>query len=435
MNALGSTDAAAGGAGTRRQPLRILVVSHHFWPESFRINQVVEDLIAQGAEVTVLTGNPGYPSGSTYPGYASHQLRTERHPSGFDIYRVPVVHRGRGNAWRLILNYLSFILSGGLLGAFMLRGRSFDTVFVYCTTPVIQGYLGLWLGLLKRAKVVLWIQDLWPQALSALGFVKSRFLLRAVETMVSAMYRASDLVLGQSHAFATHIAPQAGRVPVRYFPNPGEHQMPAGEPGAGPSGAGFDIVFAGNLGNAQGLDMVVDAAELLRDDPEIRFVLYGSGVAAARIADAIRERGLDNVILPGRVPPEAMPDVYAKASALLLTLIDDPVLAQTVPSKLQSYLAAGRPIIAAVNGEAARIVAEAGAGIASPAEDASALAYAIRRLKAMPEAERGTMSAAAMRYFKAHYEPRMLARQLLDMMGGLALPCAQQGRTGPRELW
>lgn len=404
----------------RQTKPHVLIVSHHFWPESFRINQVAEDLMAAGAEVTVLTGFPGYPSGSVFPGYSPPKAMIEKHPAGFPIFRVPVVPRGAGNAWRLILNYSSFIVSGAIVGAWLLRKRRFDLVFVYCTTPVIQGYLGMWLRLVKRARLVLWIQDLWPQALSAMGFVKSRFLLRIVDWLVSAMYRGSDLIFGQSRAFVAHIGPRAGRTAVRYFPNPGEHDgVPADSPPLLLE-PGFNVIFAGNLGKAQALDMVVEAARLLRDDPEIHIVLVGSGAAAPWIAREIDAHRLDNLKLTGRLPPEAMVGVYAQASALLLTLIDDPIIAQTIPSKLQSYLGSGRPVIAAVNGEAARIVAEAGAGLATPAEDAAALADAVRTLKRMPAAERDAMGAAARRLFEAEYEPTKLARQLLETLMGLA---------------
>jgi glycosyltransferase involved in cell wall biosynthesis len=394
--------------------LKVLLFSHYFWPESFRINQVAEDLISAGAEVTVLTGFPSYPEGMTYPGYRSWRPLRERHPSGYEILRVPVVPRRRGTAIDLALNYLSFLASGILVGSWMLRGRRFDILFNYCSTPVIQGYLGLWLRFLRGGKLVLWIQDLWPQALLSTNFVRSPFLLRSIEAVVSALYRRADLILGQSRAFVRHIAARAGTTPVRHFPNPGENTRATGDRDLSPDGP-FNVVFAGNLGTVQSMESVVDAADLLRDDHDIQIILYGSGSRAEWTGGQIERRALPNLRLAGRVPPEAMAGIYREASALLLTLVDDPVLAQTVPSKLQSYLAAGRPVIAAVNGEAADIVSEAGCGVTCPADDPAALADAIRRLKGMSAAEREALGKAGARHFQANYEPDLLAGQLIGL--------------------
>jgi len=413
--------------------LRVLVISHYYWPESFRINQLVEDLIAAGAEVTVLTGHPSYPEGATYPGYDARRTAVERHAAGYDIVRVPVVPRGRGTHLRLALNYLSFVVSAICCGSWLLRRRRFDVLFVYCTTPVIQGYVGLWLKLIKRAKLVLWVQDLWPQALAATGFINSRGLLRLVGGIVKLLYRGSDLVLGQSRAFVDIIAAQAGRVPVGYLPNPGEHPQEASAVQAPTLPAKFNVVFAGNLGKAQSLESVVAAAALLRADPDIHITLLGSGSMVARISGEIEALGLTNISLGGRLPPQAMPGVYRQASALLLTLVDNKMVGQTVPSKFQSYLGAGVPVIAAVNGEAAEIVSQSGAGISCRAQDPAALAAAIVTLKRMPAAHRAAMGDAARRFFEANYQPQELARGLVGRLERLAFGSSVDGDDARRQ--
>lgn len=397
---------------------RVLVVSQCLWPESFRINQVITDLIAQGVEVTALTGQPNYPDGAVYPGYRALAAGTQRHPGGYDIVRVPIVPRGRGGAIRLVLNYLSFVVSGIVVGSWLLRRRPFDVVFVYGTSPAIQGFVAVWLGRLKRAPVVQWVQDLWPHALSATGYVRSPAALRVVDLLVRRMYRWSDLVLGQSHAFVEILHDQARPTPVAYFPNPGE----PGEASASPitKRPDFTVVFAGNLGQAQALDTVVAAAVLLQDLPDVRIMLYGSGSNAERVAQDVAQRRLHNVILPGRVSPEEILQVYDDASALLLTLVDDPMLARTVPSKLQSYLAAGIPIVAGVSGEAAQIVEASGSGISCPAGDPQALADAIRRLHALPVQERAALGRAGRRYFDHHYRPDLLAARLSEGLSQVA---------------
>lgn len=399
--------------------LRVLVISQCLWPEEFRINQVLEDLAEAGAEITALTGQPNYPDGVVYSGYRALSTRRELHPAGFEIVRVPIVPRGRGNAIRLILNYFSFVASGIVFGTWLLRRRKFDVVFVYGTSPAIQGFVGVWLGWLKRAPVVQWVQDLWPQALSATGYVKSRAILGLVDRMVRAMYRRSDLALGQSHAFVRFLRGQAHPTPTGYFPNPGEKpvEFPVPQPSRG---KGFAIVFAGNLGRAQALDTVIAAAAKVRDLSDLTILLYGSGAMSSWLSEAVEERGLTNVILPGRVPPDQIQLVYAQASALLLTLVDDPILSHTVPSKLQSYLAAGKPIIAGVGGEAAEIVTASGSGLTCPAGDAQALADTMRRLYGMAPGERAALGDAGRQYFNTHYHPALLTGRLLTGLSQVA---------------
>ena len=408
-----SADPAARRPG---EPLRLLVISQHYWPEAFRINSFVETLIAAGAEVAVLTGQPNYPAGETFEGYRWYRAGTERHPGGYDIYRVPLFPRGRAGAVRLALNYLSFILAGWLVAPVLLRGRRFDVLFVYGTSPILQGVVGLPLRRLKRARLVLWVQDLWPHVLVATGYVRSPRILRGVQRLVGWLYRRNDLILAQSEAFAEAIRPHAGRVPVRYFPNPGDVAATVAGPPARDLPKAFNVVFAGNLGRAQSLDTVVEAAALLRERPDIRITLFGSGAMEAELAAQIERGGLGNLVLGGRLPPEAMAGIYAQADALLLTLVDDEMIARTIPSKLQSYLAAGVPVVAATGGEAARIVEGSGAGLVCPPEDASALAATILALREAEPRRRAEMGVAAREYYRAHFDPERLAQSLLEQL-------------------
>jgi glycosyltransferase involved in cell wall biosynthesis len=405
---------------TIASPTHVLIVSHYYWPENLRINQVVDDLRATGARVTVLTGHPNYPDGHTYPGYRSWAAGWQKHPHGYDILRVPVVPRGRSGAVRLFLNYVTFVLSGATIGAWMLRKRRFNVQFVYCTTPVIQGLIALFLKRLYCAPVVLWVQDIWPRALSATGYISNPTVLGFIGKIVRFIYRGSDLILGQSHSFVRLIAPQAGGTPVDYFPNPGEHPQIV-EPAGRLDQTKFNVVFAGNVGRAQAMETVVDAAALLAGRRDIMLTIVGSGSMYDWVQAQVKSRDLSNVQLLGRLPPDQMPGIYGDCDALLLPLVDDPDVAETVPSKLQSYFGAGKPIIAAVNGEAARIVEEAGAGIACSAEDPQALAGAIRTLCDLPPESRANMSRLAIEYFRREYHPVRLAQVLAEHLRRLPL--------------
>lgn len=398
--------------------MRVLVLSQHYWPESFRINDVVAALRRAGCEVEVLTGQPNYPDGKVFAGHRAHGLGVDTGPAGERIHRVPLVPRGRGGALRLVGNYLSFLASASVLGPWLLRGRGYDVVFVYGTSPILQAIAGVVLARIKRAALVTWVQDLWPQSLEVTGYVRNPRALAAVAAVVRWIYRRNDLLLAQSRAFVSAVRPMAGSTPVAYLPNPGEAGAPTqvANHAAPQLPPGFNIVFAGNLGTVQSLETVLDAAERLRAEPDIRFTLVGSGSRSAWLAEQVARRDLRNVALPGRFAPQAMPALFAQASALLVTLNRSEVLGQTVPSKVQSYLAAGRPVLAALDGEGAQVVRDAGAGIASPAEDAPALAAAVLSLGAASPQELERMGQSARRYYEAHFEPDRVALALQEQL-------------------
>lgn len=398
--------------------LKVLIFSQYFWPEPFRINDVVLSLINAGCEVTVLTGLPNYPQGQLYDGYSFKDMGLFHHEKGYAIYRVPLFPRGRGDAWRLFLNYLSFILSAIVFAPWLLRRLSFDLIFVYAPSPIIQVLPAVWLAYIKRAKLVTWVQDLWPQSLEATGFVRNRRLLAMVAFLVRGIYRRNDLLLVQSQAFVAPVQAMACITPVLYHPNPFELAVGQTQPSRPPAfvlNPGFSVVFAGNLGTAQALGTVLDAAELLLTHADVHIVLVGSGSRSEWLQKEVVRRQLNNVHLAGRFPPEAMPGILAQASALLVSLVRSTIMSQTVPSKVQAYLAAGKPVIASLDGEGARLLEESGAGVACAAEDAVGLAQVVLRLKAMPSDELQRMGEAGQLYNKQHFDPAVLATRLTQI--------------------
>src|ERR1019366_9194191 len=217
-----------------------------------------------GCNVVVLTGQPNYPDGEVFSGYRAWGAGRDARQSAVTVFRVPVIPRRRGSAWRLAANYPSFVVGGCLIGPWLLRGERFDVIFVYGISPILQAVPGILLKRLKRAALVTWVQDLWPQSLEVTGFVRNRWLLSGVASIVRWIYRHNDLLLVQSQAFVPIVQSMARHVPVRYHPNPGDfsfdREVPVGcaaitlEPG-------FNVVFAGNLGTVQALETVLGAAE------------------------------------------------------------------------------------------------------------------------------------------------------------------------------
>jgi glycosyltransferase involved in cell wall biosynthesis len=401
--------------------MRVLILSQYFWPESFRISEVARTLKDVDCDVLVLTGQPNYPDGITLKGYAAWAVNSEIH-DGIEILRVPLIPRRRGTGIRLFLNYLSFVFSASLFGPIHLRSRQIDCILVYAPSPILQAIPAIWLGWLKGAKVVVWVQDLWPESLSATGFIKNSFLLACVSSVVSWIYKKSDLLLAQSKAFIAPIKVLAGTTPVVLHPHPGElaFSSPFQRESLLHLEKGFNVIFAGNLGTVQALETIVEAARLLREETDIRFVLIGSGSRLASLKGDINRLNLTNIQLPGRFPQEEMPAILHQASVLLVSLVRDPTISLTVPGKIQAYLAACKPIIACMDGEGARIVMEAGAGVACPAEDAGALAAAVIHLRDTPQQELNRMGENAVAYYQNNFEPKMLSVRLRKILSDAA---------------
>lgn len=401
--------------------MRILVLSQYFWPESFIINDIVRTLDEQGHEVVVATGKPNYPDGKVFDSYRAAGTQRERYLGRIEVLRVSLWPRGQGGAKNLILNYLSFVFSGLLCLPWMLRGRKFDALLVFAPSPITQVIPAIALKWLKKAKLALWVQDLWPESLSATGFVKNPKLLKVVGQMVKIVYRPCDLLLVQSRAFVEPVSRYADPQKIVYYPNSIDVRSrgavaPIPETLQSVLDDYFCVVFAGNLGTAQALDTLVKTAVQLRDDPQIRLVLVGSGSRLEWLKAQRHARQLDNLVLPGRFPMEAMPQIFERSGALLVSLNDEEVFAQTVPSKIQAYLAAGRPILASLNGEGARVVCEARAGLASPAEQVLPLVANIRSMKALGEGERAAMGRQGRAYFDEQFEMTSQVRRLVELL-------------------
>ena len=395
--------------------MRALIVSQYYWPESFRINDIARTLSEKGIEIEILTGKPNYPQGKVFEGYRAWGCQQENH-QGIEIHRIPLLARGQGGL-RLALNYLSFIISGMLFAPWLLRGKKFDVIFVYAPSPILQAIPAIFLGWLKGCHVVLWVQDLWPDSLSATGYVNNKIILKLVEHVVRFVYRHVDLLLVQSEAFIQPVSALASGTSVKYYPNSVDDSFSVPTTGTVPDNAGlnagFSVMFAGNLGSAQAVEVIVEAATLLKNQAGIQFVVLGDGSRREWMVKQAKGLGLANLHLPGRFPVETMPALMQKASVLLVTLADKGIFRLTIPSKVQAYLAAGRPILACLNGEGANLVVTSGAGLAVPAEDAKALAEAVLRLYRMSSHELEVMGAKGRLYYAQHFSHDMLIDQLV----------------------
>ncbi|MBW9333444.1 glycosyltransferase family 4 protein [Herbaspirillum sp. RU 5E] len=399
--------------------MKILIVTQHFWPENFRINDLAEHFSTAGHEVTVLTGQPNYPEGSLFPEYAAAPDRFSQY-HGVQIVRIPHVLRGRSRL-RLVVNYFSYFVSGSILGAWKLRAQRFDAIFVFAVSPITVAIPAVVLGKLKKTPVFVWVQDLWPETLSAIGVVRSPRILGAVGRLVSWIYNRCDHILIQSRSFADSVrrycadADKPGK--LIYFPNWAEEvfgqQVQAQQNAVQRREDLFTVMFAGNIGEAQDFPAVLDAAQELSSDQRIRWVIVGDGRAREWVTAEVERRGLQSCVeLVGRFPVETMPAFFECADAMLVALKDDEAFARTVPGKVQSYLAAAKPILGMINGEAGQVVNESGGGLACAAGASADLAANVRALAAMPREQLVQMGLQGRQYYQDNFERKTLFAKL-----------------------
>lgn len=384
--------------------MRILVVCQYYYPEPFRITDICETLVQKGHQVTVLTGLPNYPEGEVLDEYRWGRKRNVI-LNGVEIIRCFEIGRGRGRL-RLFLNYLSFALSGSLKARTLTD--SFDVVFVNQLSPVMMALPAITYKRKHHKKILLYCLDLWPESLAAGGIAPSSFIYKIFLNISRRIYGSTDKILVTSSMFKDYFAnvlsmdtQNIGHLPQYaedIFFVKAEQPEAIAEQG---SDAAFHFVFAGNIGEMQSVDTIVRAANELRNHKNIVFHIVGDGAKLDNCKDLAQGFGLENIQFYSRRPVEEMPHYYSMASAMLITLKDNKALSYTLPGKIQSYMAASKPIIGAINGETARVIREAGCGLCCAAEDYNGLADLILRF--INSGEQGKMAANAQRYYSDNF--------------------------------
>jgi len=399
--------------------MHLLVVTQYFWPENFRINDIVTGLHQRGHRVTVLTGHPNYPSGAFTDGYRGRRVKIEQYGE-IKVIRVPMLPRGQNSGLRLALNYLSFALSASVLGPRLANDR-YHAIFVYEPSPMTVGFPAMMLKALSRRPIVFYLQDLWPESLAATGFVTHPFLLKAVEQMVRLIYRACDEILVTSRAFIPRVQRLGVKAnKIHYYPQYAEdfykpQPIDLDWSRKQQLSDGFKIMFAGNMGTAQDLFSVLEAARLTRDQG-IEWVFVGNGSVKSELQQQVSGHKLQNVHFLASRPSIEMPQMFAQADVLLVSLTADELFTLTVPAKLQSYLACGRPVLGSLGGEGAEIIRESGAGLVVPPERPQELAEAAIRLKAMTAQQRAELGRRGRTYFDQNFERESLLTELEEKL-------------------
>ena len=377
--------------------MKVLVVCQYYDPEPFRVADICEGLVSAGCTVTVVTGTPNYPEGITYQGFEDGAHRDEV-IGGVTIHRCPIIPRKTGPIYRF-LNYYSFASSAGRY----LRSlqEDFDVVYVNQLSPVMMAEPALRWAKRHGKKCVLYCLDLWPESLLMGGIRPGSLLYRGFLKISRRIYRQADAILVSSHGFLSYFRDvlKIDPAPIRYMPQYAESLF-QNLPPAPPKEPGIDFLFAGNVGVTQSVETIVEAARLLQNEKAIRIHIVGGGIALDH-CKALAQ-GLPNITFHGRRDLSEMPGFYAMADVMLITLVKSPTMNVNFPGKVQSYMAAGKPIIGGIDGETARLIAEADCGRCAPAEDPAALAEIMRQAAADPEA-RNQYGLNARAYYQANF--------------------------------
>ena len=408
--------------------MRLLTLSQWYLPEpDSKIHLLARELADRGHQVTSITGFPNYPQGRIYLGYSQRLWRWEE-MNGVRVLRLPLYPNHSRSAMRRTLNYLSFAASAAALGP-VLSGPA-DAMWVY-HPPLTVGIPAWWIGLLRGIPFVYEIQDMWPETVVATGMMSEGTATRMLARLAQFVYRRAAAITVISPGFKRNLINKG--VPgkkIHVIPNWADEQiyrpLPRDAGLADQYGLTnrFNIMFGGNMGAAQDLRNVVEAATLLRGTPEVQFVLIGDGVDCETLAQMARERDLNNVRFLGRKPAQEMPHLYALADVLLVHLRRDPLFEITIPSKTLAYLACGKPILGVVAGDPADVIRQAAAGIICPQDDPAALAQTVRRFHDMLPAERETMGRSGRRAFLTHYS----RQTLMDRYEGLFQEISERNR-------
>lgn len=399
---------------------KILVVSQCFYPEQFRINDICEDWIKRGYEVTAVTGIPNYPKGKFYKGYGLFKKRREEY-KGIKIIHLPMIPRGNSKI-QLVLNYISFVVSGFLWSVFT-REKA-DVVFVYASSPLTQALVGASFAKKNKIPCFLYVLDLWPDTVEYITNIESRFIMEPLGRVCDYIYKKSDKIFTSSKSCAAAIEERGiDGEKIFFWPQYAEEFFkPLSEEEITtkviPKDGKFNIIFAGNIGQAQGLHILPVTAKMLADKKiPVRFCIIGDGRYKENLMFAIRgNRVEDSFLMIDRQPVGKVPELICAGDAALITLAPSRVFSMTIPAKVQSCMACARPLIGSIDGEVQAIINEADAGVCADAGNAKMLAERIAELAATSKKELQQIGENAYKYCLSNFEREKLLDQMDDWL-------------------
>lgn len=401
--------------------MKILVVSQYFWPEEFRINDICKGLIEEGHEVDVLTAIPNYPGGEYFEGFSFFK-RGKKDYEGINIRRCFCVPRGKNNKLKLIFNYISFALSSIFHIPFILKNK-YDKVLVYQLSPITMAIPAIIIKKIKRIPMDMYILDLWPESLLSTVNIGSKKIKDIMFKFCKKIYKQADGIYITSKGFKKKLVSYGiEEEKITYLPQWAEdiYKDAVIEEDTELENLckdKFNILFAGNVGKAQSIDTIINAANICKENKSIQWIIVGDGSEKNICEQKVRDLNLkENVIFLGRKPLQDMPKYYNVADALLVTLGNDELFKITVPAKVQSYMASGKPLLGAISGEGKGIIEESNCGLACEAEDYNKLAQLAQKMYEMNIEERKMLGENGIKYFKENFDREILLKKINTLL-------------------
>lgn len=392
---------------------KILVVTQYFWPENFRINDFCLGLVENGYQVDVLTAYPNYPDGDFFKDYSSQNRKTEVW-NDITIHRCKIFPRKK-NKLSLILNYLSFPITASLK-ARRLKRNNYDVVLSMNYSPIFSCIPGVY-AKNSKSNSLLWVQDLWPESLIATNTINNKFVITLISKLTKWIYKHNDKILVQSKAFIPYLIDQGVvEEKIKYLPNHIENIF---ENNKSKSELLKNIskpivLFAGNIGVAQNLKIAVKAAHKLNENNhKINWVIVGNGREKENIENLAKDYNLTNFIFLGSFPMEKMPELYNGSDLLFASLRDEKIFEYTIPNKIQSYLASGKPILAAIKGEGAKIINVSNSGLVCLPNDVNSLYNSIVEFLKLTEEEKIKLGSNGLNYFNNEFHRNIILKKAM----------------------
>ena len=392
--------------------MKILVVGQHFYPEQFRINDIAFELVKMGHDVTVLTGLPNYPKGKVLKEYKWFKNRKQT-INGVKIIRCSLVGRGTSTI-KMAINYLWYAFFGSLKALFM--KKDYDIIYIYQTSPITMVYPARVVKRLRKIPLVIHCLDQWPISITTGGVKKESFIYKILYKISKKCYEKTDLITISSKSFKTYFESELKisykDKGLNYWPSYAEDDYKNTK---SINNKVFDLVFAGNIGPAQSVETIIEAANVLKKEKDIMFHIVGDGLSRAACENLAKQYKLTNVIFHGLFDVSKMSPFYDLADAFLITMVDNEVVNSTLPAKIQSYMVAGKPIIGAISGEVKDVIEEAKCGLCVKSLDYKGLADCILQAK-KEKSKLKIWGAAAYKYYQDNFEKSKLMKELEKTM-------------------
>ena len=400
--------------------MRLLVFTQYFWPEDFRINELVNDFCKRGYEVSIITGQPNYPEGKIHTDFIKNKRRYNKFATAH-VVRARVPARGNSKI-SLMFNYISFIILASIKSFFYCRGKKFDHIFVFEPSPITVCLPAIFIKKIFKIPITFWVLDLWPDTLTAVGVIKKNsMLLKPLSKLTKYIYKNCDLILGQSKSFVNEIRHYcSNNENIKFFPNWVEETyvnefhdndiIPN-------SKQAFKIVFAGNIGTAQDFPKIVQSMISLPDSSNAILYVLGDGRKKRWLEKEIESKNISHRIkLVGRHPQSKMPGCFKRADALLVSLKSDYIFDKTIPGKLQSYMISKKPILGSINGEGAKLIKDANCGLVNNDVNQVSLEENIIKLENLNNHEREKMGISGYKYALENFNKEKLITNLIAWM-------------------